>query len=364
MTQPRPRTSARRRAERRGTAPFGRVPLPPLAAALSVLLAVAMLVAIGIGSVDIALSDAWQVIVDRVAGRPPADVVDDQILWTYRVPRVLLAALCGAGLSVAGVVLQAVVANPLADPYILGISSGASVGAVLVMTATSGVFAGLAGLGVAGAAFLGALLAVVLVFALGRHGGRLVPTRLVLAGVAVGYLLAAVTSFIQLQANPNELRRVMFWMLGSVAGAQWEQLPLTAVVVLASTGLLVLYGRRLNALVTGEESATALGVDVWRLRVGLLVTASLLTASLISVAGGIGFVGLMIPHLVRLAFGVDHRRLLPLSALIGASYLVLVDLLARSVDPPNELPLGIVTAVFGAPFFVWLIRRGRGLEAA
>ncbi|AOS64843.1 FecCD family ABC transporter permease [Actinoalloteichus hymeniacidonis] len=347
----------------RATALFNRVPLIPLMTGLSVLLVLTMLLAVGVGSVQIGLSDSWRVVVDRLTGTPPADVVQDQILWTYRVPRVLLAALCGAGLSIAGVVLQAVVANPLADPYILGISSGASVGAVVVMTAGSGVLAGLTGLGVTGAAFLGALLAVVLVFALGQRSGRLVPTRLVLSGVAIGYVLAAVTSYLQLQANPNELRRVMFWMLGSVAGAQWEQLPLTATVVLISTGLLVLYGRRLNALVTGDESATALGVDVWRLRIGLLVTASLLTASLISVAGGIGFVGLMIPHLVRLTFGIDHRRLLPLAALIGASYLVLVDLLSRLVDPPNELPLGIFTAVFGAPFFIWLIRRGRGLDA-
>ncbi|HEV8563109.1 MAG TPA: iron ABC transporter permease [Actinophytocola sp.] len=151
--------------------------------------------------------------------------------------------------------------------------------------------------------------------------------------------------------------RVMFWLLGSVAGAQWDQLG----VVLATTGVLLLYGRRLNALVTGEETATALGVNVRRLRIGLLALASLLTGTLIGVAGGIGFVGLMIPHLVRLAAGVDHRRVLPLSALVGGAYLVLVDLLSRTVDSPNELPVGIFTAAFGAPFFLWLLRHNHTL---
>ncbi|WP_246842783.1 iron ABC transporter permease [Allokutzneria sp. NRRL B-24872] len=324
--------------------------------ASAVLLVVVMIVATTIGSVSIPLGDAWAVITGHLTGNTAGlDPVSDQILWQYRVPRVVLAALCGAGLSVAGVVLQALVANPLADPYVLGISSGASVGAVLVLTA------GVGTLGVSSAAFLGAAASVAVVFALGQQRGRLVPTRLVLVGVAVGYVLSALTSYIQLRANPNELKSVMFWLLGSVAGARWEQLGLVSAVVLITVASLMLYGRRLNALVTGEESATSLGVDVRRARVGLLLTSSLLTGTLIAVAGGVGFVGLMIPHLVRLLVGADHRRVLPLAALGGALYLVLVDLLARTVDSPNELPLGIFTAAFGAPFFLWLLRRGRAL---
>ncbi|MFD5498467.1 FecCD family ABC transporter permease [Streptomyces sp. NPDC127061] len=321
-----------------------------------------MVLAVGIGTVNVPVGDVWTVLVHHVTGRGPVDdVALDQIVWQFRTPRVVLAAVVGAGLAVSGAVLQTLVSNPLADPTVLGFSHGASLGAVLVMTLGG---AGLGGLGVSGAAFAGALLTGMLVFALGQRRGRLAPTRLVLAGVAVGYVLLSATSFVQLRATPNELRGVMFWMLGSVSGARWCQLPtVTAVVALGAT-LLALFGRRLNALLAGDESATSLGVDVHRTRAVLLVVSALLTGTVIAVAGGIGFVGLMIPHLVRLALGADHRRLLPLSALLGAVYLVLVDLLSRTVNRPNELPLGILTALLGAPFFLWLLRRNKGLDAA
>ncbi|MGW0333687.1 FecCD family ABC transporter permease [Streptomyces sp. NPDC003011] len=320
-----------------------------------------MMVAISIGAVNVPLGDVWRIVLRHLGGGgATGDPALDQIVWNFRAPRVVLAALVGAGLAVSGVVLQAVVANPLADPYVLGVSSGASLGAVLVITLTSGA---LGGLGVSSAAFVGAVGAVVLVFLLGQRGGRLAPTRLVLSGVAVGYLFLAATSYLQLRATPTELRTVMFWMLGSVAGAQWGQLPVVSTVVLTTTVVLALFGRRLNALLAGDESATALGVDVHRLRALLLVLASLLTGTVIAVAGGIGFVGLMIPHLVRLVTGADHRRLLPQSALVGAIYLVVVDLLSRTVNRPNELPLGILTALFGAPFFLWLLRRNKSLDS-
>ncbi|MFE6821831.1 FecCD family ABC transporter permease [Streptomyces sp. NPDC057690] len=319
-----------------------------------------MVAAVSIGAVNIPVGDVWGILLHHLAGRgTTGDPALDQIVWTFRTPRVALAALVGAGLAVAGAVLQTLVSNPLADPVVLGFSYGASLGAVLVITLGG---AALGGLGVSGAAFVGALAAGALVFALGQRQGRLAPTRLVLAGVAVGYVLLSVTSFVQLLATPTELRTVMFWMLGSVAGAQWSQLPTVTVVVLTSTALLTLFGRRLNALLAGDESATALGVDVNRLRAVLLVISALLTGTVIAVAGGVGFVGLMIPHLVRLTVGADHRRLLPLSALLGAVYLVVVDLLSRTVNRPNELPLGILTALLGAPFFLWLLRRDKGLD--
>ena len=320
----------------------------------------AMIVAISIGAVTVPVGEVWRIIWHHLTGGGTvADPAMDQIVWSFRTPRVVLAALAGAGLAVAGVVLQAVVANPLADPYVLGVSSGASLGAVLVITLTSGA---LGGLGVSSAAFLGAAAAAALVFLLGQKQGRLAPTRLVLSGVAVGYLFLAATSYLQLRATPTELRTVMFWMLGSVAGAQWGQLPVVSTVVLTTTVVLALFGRRLNALLVGDESATALGVDVHRLRAILLALSSLVTGTVIAVAGGIGFVGLMIPHLVRLTTGADHRRLLPQAALVGAIYLVVVDLLSRTVDRPNELPLGILTALFGAPFFLWLLRRNKSLD--
>jgi iron complex transport system permease protein len=328
-----------------------------------VLLAVlvgAMIVAISIGAVTVPVGEVWRIIWHHLTGGGAvADPAMDQIVWNFRTPRVVLAALVGAGLAVAGVVLQAVVANPLADPYVLGVSSGASLGAVVVITLTSGA---LGGLGVSSAAFLGAAAAAALVFLLGQKQGRLAPTRLVLSGVAVGYLFLAATSYLQLRATPTELRTVMFWMLGSVAGAKWEQLPVVTTVVLTTTVFLTLFGRRLNALLVGDESATALGVDVHRLRAILLALSSLVTGTVIAVAGGIGFVGLMIPHLVRLTTGADHRRLLPQAALVGAIYLVVVDLLSRTVNRPNELPLGILTALFGAPFFLWLLRRNKSLD--
>ncbi|MFC4500798.1 MULTISPECIES: FecCD family ABC transporter permease [Streptomyces] len=319
-----------------------------------------MVLAVSIGAVNIPVGDVWGILLHHVTGLGATeDPALDQIVWTFRAPRVVLAALVGAGLAVAGAVLQTLVSNPLADPVVLGFSYGASLGAVLVIT-LGGVALG--GLGVSGAAFVGALAAGALVFVLGQRQGRLAPTRVVLAGVAVGYVLLSVTSFVQLLATPTELRTVMFWMLGSVAGAQWSQLPTVAVVVLVSTVLLTLFGRRLNALLAGDESATALGVDVNRLRAALLVISALLTGTVIAVAGGVGFVGLMIPHLVRLTVGADHRRLLPLTALLGAVYLVLVDLLSRTLTRPNELPLGILTALLGAPFFLWLLRRNKGLD--
>ncbi|MEV7427034.1 iron ABC transporter permease [Streptomyces sp. NPDC091212] len=322
-----------------------------------------MMVAVSIGAVTIPLGDVWRIVLHHVSGRGATDdPVLDQIVWSFRAPRVVLAALVGAGLAVSGAVLQALVSNPLADPTVLGFSSGASLGAVTVIVLAGG--ATLGGLGVSAAAFVGALAAGLLVFALGRRGGRMAPTRLVLAGVAVGYVFLSATSFLQLQATPTELRTVMFWMLGSVAGAQWSQLPTVTAVVIATTVLLSLFGRRLNVLLAGDESATALGVDVNRLRAVLLVLSSLLTGTTIAVAGGIGFVGLMIPHLVRLTIGADHRRLLPLTALLGAVYLVVVDLLSRTLNRPNELPLGILTALLGAPFFIWLLRRNKGLDTA
>jgi iron complex transport system permease protein len=340
-------------------APLHGVPLPLCLVVLSAVLVLAILVAAAVGSVSVSVGDSWRIVWGHLTGSPHGvNPAYDQIVWNFRIPRVLLAALCGAGLAVAGVVLQALVSNPLADPFILGVSAGGSVGAVLVMTLGAGA---LGGLGVSGAAFLGAMLAVGLVFLLGQQRGRLNPVRLVLAGVAVSYVFTSITSFLQLRTEPNNMRQIMFWLLGSVSGAHWSQLRVAGVVVVAVTVLLTLYGRQLNALVTGDESATALGVDVRRLRILLIVLTSLLAGVLIAVAGGIGFVGLMVPHLVRLAFGVDHRRLLPLAALVGASYLVVVDLLSRTVDPPNELPLNILTALFGAPFFIWLMRRDRSM---
>jgi iron complex transport system permease protein len=280
--------------------------------------------------------------------------LDEQVVWDIRTPRVLLAAVVGAALSTGGAVLQALVRNPLADPYVLGISSGSALGAV---TLTGLGIA--AGLGVAGGAFAGALTATVAVFVLAQRGGRLTDTRLVLAGVAVGHLAMAGTSLVQLSVDPASLRGILFWLMGSLAGATWSDLGTPAAVMAVCTVWMVLQARNLNALATGDENAAALGVDVRVLRIALLVVSSLLTATSVGVAGAVGFVGLMVPHAARLVVGADHRRLLPTSLLAGAVFLVLVDLTTRTVDRPNEYPITVFTAALGAPFFLWLLRRTR-----
>lgn len=323
------------------------------ALAVGLLLSIAM--AVGVGTVAVPVGEVLRVIWAHLGGDvSTVDPTTDQIVWQFRTPRVLLAALAGAGLSLAGVCLQATVRNPLADPYLLGVSSGASLGAVIVLTASS---ATAASFGVTGAAFTGAMASLVIVFLLAQRGARVAPSRLVLAGVAVGYVGTAATSYLQLQASPTELRGIMFWLLGSVAGANWDQLHIPGLAIALTSVWLLLQGRGMNALSVGDDTAAGLGIDVQRLRIGLLVVASLLTATIVSVAGGIGFVGLIVPHAVRLVVGPDHRRLLPASLLTGAGFLVLVDLLSRIVDRPNEMPIGIFTAAVGAPFFLLLLRR-------
>jgi iron complex transport system permease protein len=273
-----------------------------------------------------------------------------------RLPRVLLGALVGAGLSIVGVVLQALVRNPLADPHIIGVTAGASVGATAVIVLGLG-GAGLYTLSLA--AFVGALAALVLVYVLARRGGRLSPLRLILAGVAVSYLFAAITSFLVFQADDvTSARSVTFWLLGGLGAARWSTLTLPAMAVLGGTVLLAVQARRLDAIMLGDDTAASLGVDPSRFRKQLFVVAALVAGLLAAVAGGIGFVALMIPHMARLVVGSAHRRLVPVAALGGATFLIWADVGARTLFAPEELPIGVITAFCGAPFFLWLLRRG------
>ena len=328
---------------------------PPFLLFLAALLVLSGLVALSIGAVSIPLAEVWQIVLRHTTpGGEQSTEVQDRIIWTFRAPRVVLAMVAGAGLSVAGTALQALVRNPLADSYILGVNQGAALGAVAVLVLGS---SALGGIGLSTAAFLGGAIALALVFLLGQRGGRMNPTRLILAGVAIGHLLSAATSYLVIHANTQALAGVVFWLLGSFASAKWSQLPVPAAVVLATTGWLILQRRGLNALLMGDESASALGVNLYRFRVKLLVACALISGTIISVVGSIGFVGLMIPHIARMLVGADHRRVLPVAALLGASYLVWVDLAARTLERPSELPIGIFTALLGAPFFLWLMRR-------
>lgn len=322
---------------------------------LVVVLAASLVIGISYGTVTLPIGEVWRVVGSHLGWSSfDPTPVQDQIIWEFRTPRVLLAAVVGGALSLAGACLQVLARNPLADPYVLGVSSGAAFGAVLASVAG---WTALAGIGISGAAFVSALVTLLVVFLLAQRRGQVGPTRLVLAGVAVSYLATAGTSFLQLYTNPLELRGIMFWILGSLANARWDDLGAPTAVMILSMVWLLGRARTLNLMSAGEDAANALGVSVNRFRIELLVVASLLTASAVAVSGGIGFVGLMVPHAARFVVGPDHRRMLPVAVLGGAQFMVLVDLASRIADRPNELPVGIFTAAFGAPFFLLLLRR-------
>lgn len=318
----------------------------------------AVILSVAIGSVGIAPARVVNVIGGRLLPWfvTPVDGLDDQIVWEFRLPRALLGFVVGAALAVAGAVLQAVVRNPLADPFVFGVSSGASVAAVAALTLTTGMFAAVS---MPVAAFAGALITTVLVFVLAQQGGRVTPNRLVLAGVAMSYLLSSITSYLVLRSSgANQgVSQVLSWLAGSLAAATWGDLGVPALVLLLVTAALVLLAPLLNAFLTGDETAASLGVDVGRVRLGLFILTSLLVGVVVAVSGAIGFVGLVVPHAVRMIIGSDHRWLLPASALAGGLLLVVVDIGARLILAPTEVPVGLLTAVVGAPFFLWLLRR-------
>lgn len=280
-------------------------------------------------------------------------VSQDQAVWNFRLPRTLLAGIAGASLALAGALLQTNVRNPLAEPYILGVSAGAGVGAVLAIVAGS---TAVAGLSLNAAAFLGAAGATVLVYLLAKQGGVIAPSRLILAGVALGSLLAAITNFLTITTEAQNVYSVLFFLLGSVSAASYAQLVLPGIALAVVAIYAMARSRALNAMLAGDETAIALGVNVTSMRRTLLMATALLTATTVAVCGGIGFVGLVVPHAVRMIVGSDHRRMLPLVILGGAFFLMLTDLLARTVAQPAEIPLGILTAAVGAPFFLWLMR--------
>lgn len=281
----------------------------------------------------------------------------EAVVWDVRVPRVLLAVAVGAGLAVCGAALQAMVRNVLADPYLLGINSGASTGAAAAILL--GVGAGWGAYALSLSAFLGALAAAVLVFVVARTGGRVTSMRLLLAGVAVGYALYAATSFLIFASGSAEgARSVLFWLLGSLGLARWDgALAVVVVVVLVTVAALAAVGRRLDALSIGDETAHTLGVSPAACRTRLLVLVALCTGVLVAASGSIGFVGLVVPHLARRLVGAAHRLFLPVAALLGSLFLVGADVVARTLVQPQELPLGIVTSLVGAPFLLLLVRR-------
>lgn len=336
---------------------------PVLAVILSLALLASLTAAVSWGSTSIPPGEVWGVVWRRLSGESPRPGTDDLIVWQLRVPRALLAAFVGAGLGVVGTAVQALVRNPLADPYLLGISNGASLGAVAAIVLGAGA-GGALGLGLSGAAFAGALATFALVWAVARRGGGFAPLRLVLAGVAIGQFLSGFTSYLVLQAgDEQQTHSVLFWLMGSLSGASWTLLAVPAIAVPLALLVLQARARGLNALLMGDETAAGLGIDVVRLRRELFLVTSVLTGVLVAVSGAIAFVGLMVPHVCRLLIGGDHRRLLPLSALMGALLLVVVDTVCRTAMDAQELPVGVVTSLIGAPALLYLLDRRLGSES-
>ncbi|WP_019067277.1 FecCD family ABC transporter permease [Streptomyces hokutonensis] len=328
-----------------------------LTAGLVLALLVLVPVAAGLGAYPVPVGDVLSSVQHRLGlGGGALGRVPESVLWNVRFPRIVLALLVGASLGCAGALMQGVFGNPLAEPGVIGVSSGAAVGAVAVIAL------GLDFLGtwtVSAVAFVSGLATVLLVYAMSRSGGRTEVVTLILTGIAVNAFAGALIGLFLFFADTAAVNQITFWQLGSLSQATWPKV--LAVLPCAVVGLTLapLYAGRLDLLALGERPARHLGVDVERLRVVLVLVIALLTAAAVSLSGIISFVGLVVPHLLRMAAGPGHRFLIPASALLGALVLLGADLTARTVAAPAELPLGVLTALIGSPFFFWLLRRAR-----
>ena len=325
---------------------------------LAVLLVLAFLWALSIGTVKLSFVQIYEGIVNQftsgmsieTAGQGPVH----DIIWLLRLPRLVLAALVGMGLSVCGVIMQAVVKNPLADPYILGISSGASLGATAAILLGIGVALGENFVGIA--AFIGAFAMSLGVLFISNLGGRSNSIKLLLGGMALSAVCGAFSSFIVYFANNKEgMQSIAYWMMGSFAGAKWETLMIIAPIVILAVLFLWTQSRMLNLMLLGDESALTLGTDLHIYRQIYLLVSSLIVDFVVYSAGMIGFVGLVVPHVIRMLVGTDHKRLIPVAALTGAIFLVVADGLCRIIIPRTELPIGILISIIGAPCFVYLM---------
>ena len=331
-------------------------------AAVAAALAVVVLVAVAVGAAGLSTGEVFRALGGLVAHG--ADATGDypdwapRLLLDLRLPRIVLALLVGVALSTAGASFQGVFRNPLAEPYLLGVSAGAALGATIAI-----VWRPLGSLGVYALpllAFVGATLAAFLVYRLATFSGRTAGASLLLSGVAVGSTLTAIMSFLMV-ATESDLHTVVVWLMGGLTTATWNKVLIVLPVVGVGFAYMLLMSRRLNLLLMGEERARELGVDGQRTRRNLMIAASLTTAAAVAFAGLIGFIGLMVPHIMRILVGPDHRRLLPAAALFGALLLLAADTVARTVIAPAEIPVGIITAATGGPFFLYLLRSRRGV---
>lgn len=338
------------RAARRGRA-------PGVTLALGLLVVACLVANVAVGAIGIHPWTVVGVVADHLgAGGGSASVRDDAVVWQIRMPRAVLAALVGAGLGVSGAALQGVFRNPLADPGLVGVSGGASVGAA------AGIVLGAGALGASALpliASLGALAAAAAVYALARQGGRTDVVTLLLTGLAVNAVAGAAVGFLTFTADEDQLQDIVFWTLGSLGGATWETVRVALPFVLIGLVGLPLLAGALNLLALGEREAAHLGVATERVRLAAIGLCALAAGGAVAAAGVVSFVGLIVPHLVRLAAGPDHRVVLPASALGGAALMLVADLGARTLAVPRELPLGVLTGLVGGPFFLWLLHRAR-----
>jgi iron complex transport system permease protein len=328
--------------------------------ALSVALILAIALAVSAGSVAIPISTTSSILLDKlplVTVTPTWPDGISTIVLDVRLPRVIMAGLVGAALSIAGATYQGLFRNPLADPYLIGVAQGASLGAVIgFLLPVSWHFAGL-GL-IPALAFAGALASTTGVYLLARSGKTLPVTTLILAGVALSALLSSIVSYLIISSQ-EIIHSIIFWLMGSFALSQWSDVGIVLPYVAVGTIVIIIFARLLNVMQLDEEQAQQLGVNVEKFKLIMLAAATLITAASVSFVGTIGFVGIIIPHAVRLVWGADHRYLLPLAVLTGAIFMILTDLVARVALAPTEIPIGVITAVCGAPFFLYLLRRRR-----
>lgn len=282
------------------------------------------------------------------------DKLHESIIWNIRLPRVLLGVIVGASLSIAGASFQGMFKNPMADPYVIGISSGAALGATIaIILKLDFIFLGFSSVSLF--AFIGALIAVTLVYNIAKVKNQIPVTTLLLSGVAIGQFFTAIMSFMMVIFN-KDMNKIIYWTLGSLSGKGWNPIITISIPVIASIVILNFFARDLNIMLTGEESAKSLGVNVEKTKVYILMLGTFMCSLAVSVSGIIGFVGLIIPHIVRLIIGPDHRILLPSSALLGGVFMIFADTISRTIISPIEIPVGIITAIFGGPFFIYLLR--------
>lgn len=324
-----------------------------------VILGISFVIGVVVGSVKIAPDCIFKIIVNKITNHEvfPAEWSESSqaIIWDIRIPRVLLAMLVGIGLSLSGVLMQALTKNPLADPYILGISSGASTGAVLVIMTSALAF--MPRYRTMVGAFCGAVLAILLAVKCASINNKVTATQLVLSGVAVSALFSAATNIIiYTSAETSKQKTALFWMIGSLSGATWQKVILVFVICLLGTVVMLAIAPSLDVLLLGDDAAKTLGLNIRRIKIAVILLCTVMTGSIVAVSGVIGFVGLVIPHITRMLVNSTHRKLVPAAVVIGGIFVVWSDIISRMIIAPEELPIGVVTSCIGAPFFLWLLR--------